>query len=74
VRTEQVLLVRGEEYLEHVLVGSRVGAGGMTAGLLLEDQGKDIYMLQCAHAYDDRVGKGQCVMIPYNIRFAWPFV
>jgi hypothetical protein len=43
IRTEQVLLVRGEEYLEHVLVGSRIGAGGMTSGLLLEDQNKVLY-------------------------------
>jgi hypothetical protein len=52
IRTEQVLLVDGEEYLEYVLVGSRVGAGGMTAGVLLEDQEKTLYMLQCAHAYN----------------------
>jgi hypothetical protein len=52
IRTEEVRLVDGEEYLEHVLVGSRVGAGGMTAGVLLEDQEKTRYMLQCAHGYN----------------------
>jgi len=41
----------GEEYLDDILVGSRVGEGGMTAGALLKDQNGSILMLQCSHGY-----------------------
>jgi quinol monooxygenase YgiN len=55
VRDVYQKLIRGEEYLDQLLVGSRAGGRGMTAGLILKDD-ETVYMLQCAHGYTN-IGK-----------------
>jgi hypothetical protein len=51
IRDQYVPLIEGEEYLDQLLVGSRAGAGGMTAGVILKGE-NSLFMLQCAHAYN----------------------